>query len=76
MRNTSLVITIPHLFSPISALSKESNSHIITLRFKIHETLQIKQSNFVLRISKAENLVYMSKQTVGQASNIPAYPDV
>ncbi len=48
MRNTSFDITVPHLFSPISALSKESNSHITTIRFKFHGTLQINQSNFLI----------------------------
>ena len=46
MRKTTFASAIPHLFSPISALSAESNSHIITPRFKVHETLQINQSNF------------------------------
>ncbi len=62
MRNTSFTITVPHIFSPISAFSADGKSNIIALRFKIHGTLQIKQSNFVF--SKAENLVSMSKQTV------------
>jgi len=46
MRNTSLHITVPHLFSPISSLSKESNSYITSLRFKIHGMFQINPSNF------------------------------
>jgi hypothetical protein len=46
MRNTSIIITVQHLFSPISALDAESNPYIIKLRFKMHRTLQINQSNF------------------------------
>ena len=48
MKNTSLVITVPHLSSPISAFSAESKSHIISLRFKVHETFQINSSNFLI----------------------------
>ena len=33
----------PHLFSPISACSAESKSHIIALRFNVQETIQINQ---------------------------------
>ncbi len=40
MRNTSLVITVPHIFSPISAISAESKSYNNRLRFKYHETFQ------------------------------------
>ena len=47
MRNTSLVITVPNLFTPKSALSAESNSYIIKLRFKFHKTLQINSSNLL-----------------------------
>ena len=42
MGNTSLIITVPHLFSPISKFSAESNSYIITPRFKVYETFQNK----------------------------------
>ena len=45
MRNTRLIITVPHLFSPISA---KSRPYIITLRFNVHETHKINQSNFLL----------------------------
>ncbi len=38
MRNTSFTVSIPHLFSPISAPSAESNSYIV--RFNVHGTLQ------------------------------------
>ena len=48
MRNTSLVITILHLLSPISAVSAEIKSYINTLRFGVCETFQINQSNFQL----------------------------
>jgi hypothetical protein len=37
MRNTSLTITVSHLFLPISALRAESRLHFPSLRFKIHE---------------------------------------
>ncbi len=46
MRNTSLPITVPHLFSPISAQSAESKSYIV--RFNVHETFQINQSDFLI----------------------------
>ncbi len=36
MRNTSLIITVPHSFSPMSAISAESKSSIIALRFNVH----------------------------------------
>ncbi len=48
MRKTHFTITIQHLFSPISALSAESRLHITTLRFNVHETLQINPSNFLI----------------------------
>ncbi len=48
MNNTGITNAVPHLFSPISAFSAESKSHIITLRFDVHETLQINQSNFLI----------------------------
>ena len=48
MRKAAFTITATHLFAPISALSKESNSYTATLRFKFHGTLQIKQSNFLI----------------------------
>jgi len=48
MRNTSFAITVPHLFSPITAQSAESQPYIITLRFNVQETFQIKQSNFLI----------------------------
>jgi hypothetical protein len=40
-KTTFTIITAMHLFSPISALSKESNSHITTLRLNVQETIQI-----------------------------------
>ncbi len=46
MRNNSLVITVPHLFSPISAFSAESSLYII--RFDVHETIQINQTNILI----------------------------
>lgn len=47
MRRTSIAITVPHLFFPSSALSAESKPYI-TLRFVVHETLQINSSNFLV----------------------------
>jgi hypothetical protein len=46
MRNTSLAVSTPHLFSPISAQSAESKSYIV--RFNVHETFQINQSDFLI----------------------------
>ena len=46
MRNTRFNITVPHQFSPISALIAESNSYIV--RFNVHETFQINQSDFLI----------------------------
>ena len=48
MRKATSTITVPHLFSPISAFSAESKSHIIALRFNVHGTFQINQSNFLI----------------------------
>ncbi len=47
MRNTSITITVPHLFSPISAFNAESKSYINTLRFNVHKTFQINPLNFL-----------------------------
>ena len=41
MRKSTFIITVPHLFSPISAFSAESKSNIIALHFKVHGTIQI-----------------------------------
>jgi hypothetical protein len=46
MRNTSFTITVPHIFSPKSAQSVESKSYIV--RFNVHETFQINQSDFLI----------------------------
>ena len=46
MKNTSFAITVPHLFSPISAQSVENKSYIV--RFNVHETFQINQSDFLI----------------------------
>ncbi len=48
MGNTSFIITVPHLSKSISALSAESKSYIITLRFNVYGTFQINQSNFLI----------------------------
>lgn len=51
MRKATFTTTIPHLLLPIFAFSAESRSHIITLRFKFHETLQINIiSNFLIML--------------------------
>ena len=47
MMNTNFNITVPHIFSPKSALSAESKSYN-SLRFKIQETFQLNQSNFLV----------------------------
>ncbi len=39
MRNTILVITVPHSFSPISAFSADDKLYIYTLRFSVSTTL-------------------------------------
>ncbi len=44
MRNISITITVPHLFSSVSAFSAEIKSYI--MRFNGYETLQTIQSNF------------------------------
>jgi hypothetical protein len=46
MRNTSFTITVPHLFTPISVQSAESNSYIVS--FNVHETFQINQTDFLI----------------------------
>ena len=48
MRNTIITVSNPHLFIPISAQSAESNSYILALRFTVHETFQINQSDFLI----------------------------
>jgi len=57
MRNTSFTITVPHLFSPISAFSTESKSYIIALRFNFRETPQINQTNFLILLRKLYSIV-------------------
>ncbi len=46
MKKASSTTNVTHLFSPIFALSAESKSHIIALRFNVLETLQINQTYF------------------------------
>ncbi len=48
MRNAHFTITIPLLFTSISALSAESKSYIITLCFNVHETSQIIKASFLM----------------------------
>ena len=47
MRKTASTITVPQLFSPISAFIRNSRSYIIVLRFIVHETFHINQFNFL-----------------------------
>ena len=58
MRNTSLFITVPHLFSPISAFSAESKSYIIALRFNVYGTLQINQTDFQISNSTSNQSLW------------------
>jgi len=44
MNNTSTTITVPHLFTSISAFSAESKSYIDALRFIVHGMFQINKS--------------------------------
>ena len=60
MKNTSFTITVPHLFSHISAFSAESNSYIIIFRFNINQTLQINQSSFLI----SDNIVIQDKEII------------
>jgi hypothetical protein len=46
MQKTTFAITIPHFYLPISAHTAEAHHTSVTSRFKVHETLQINQSNF------------------------------
>ena len=46
MYNTSITITATYLLSRKSAFSAESNSYIV--RFNVHETFQINQSDFLI----------------------------
>jgi len=46
MRKVNFRITVPHLLSPMSTSSAESKSYI--MRFNIHGTYQINQSNFLI----------------------------
>ncbi len=48
MRKTLFTITVPYLFSPISAMGAESKPYLITLRCNIQETLQINQFKFIV----------------------------
>ena len=47
MRNTMFAITIPYVFSLSFALGVAVNPYIIIPSFKVHETLQINQSNLL-----------------------------
>ncbi|MHC4269823.1 MAG: hypothetical protein ACYSTS_15330 [Planctomycetota bacterium] len=48
MRKANFVINVPHLFSPIYAISVEGKSSFIKPRFNVDETLQINASNFLI----------------------------
>ena len=48
MGKTSFNITVPHLFSPISAMSAESKPYISLLRFKVYGTIQINQTYLLI----------------------------
>ena len=61
MKNTSFTITVPHLFSHISAFSAENNLYIIIIfRFNIDQTLQINQSSFLI----SDNIVIQGKKII------------
>ncbi len=47
MQKGTFAITVSHFFLPISAYISEAKHTSITSRFKVHETLQINQSNFL-----------------------------
>ena len=57
MKRNSITVTVPYLFSSISAFSAESNSYIIALRFNIHGALQINQHNYLIYYNNAFVLV-------------------
>ncbi len=48
MQKATFVTAIPHFFLPISAYISEAQHTSITLRFCVHGTLQINQSNFLI----------------------------
>ena len=50
MKNTSFNITVPHSFLPISVFRRNSRSPVVPRHFKFHETLQINQSNSLIKI--------------------------
>ncbi len=48
MQKATSAIAFPHFFLPISTYISEAHHTSITLRFCIHETFQIQQSNFFI----------------------------
>ncbi len=52
MQDATSAIAIPHFFLPISVYISEANHtssiQSLILRFKVHETLQINQSNLLI----------------------------
>ncbi len=52
MQKATFAITVPHFFLPISAYISEAHRTSIISRFKVHETLQINQSNFFILLFK------------------------
>ncbi len=52
MQKTTFAITIPHIISRLCLHSLQRPNHkpsiqLLTLRFKVHETFQLNQSNFL-----------------------------
>ncbi len=48
MKQSTFTIIVQHLFTSISILSTESNSHITTLCLNVHEANPINKSNFLI----------------------------
>ncbi len=67
MQKATFAITIPHIISRLCLHSLQRPNHkpsiqLLTSRFKVHETLQINQSNFLIfnpifvRVSRNHNV--------------------
>ena len=63
MRKTTFIITFLHLFSPISAITAKIITFITSLRFNVHETLQINQFNSLTSKREIEpwRYIFLSK---------------
>ena len=48
MGNTGFDITVPHIFSPISAICAESKLYFVKLRLIVSKTLRINALNFLI----------------------------